>query len=201
MRNSNRSGNESSLLSRSRSRITLARRSATLILLAATAFSASYSNGDDKAQVNATSSAAPKVATLKEVSVTPDVSEKVAVADKLKLADKAATETKSKAKETAEEPVLDRSVLIPTTGKSVLPSDVSVSKDSGTVEIHVNEANLVEVLRMLSMQSNTNILPSKEVRGSVTANLYDVTVKEALPEQEVQPVLYNIASKELPMPP
>ena len=65
-------------------------------------------------------------------------------------------------------------------GKSVSASEVAVSKDSGTVEIHVNDANLVEVLRMLSMQANTNILPSKDVRGTITANLYDVTIKEAL---------------------
>jgi type IV pilus assembly protein PilQ len=56
---------------------------------------------------------------------------------------------------------------------------VSVS-DAGTVEIHVNEANLVEVLRMLSLQSQKNIVASKEVRGTVTANLYNVTIKEAL---------------------
>ncbi len=53
-------------------------------------------------------------------------------------------------------------------------------KDAGTVEIHVNDANLVEVLRMLSLQSQKNIIASKDVRGTVTANLYDVTVKEAL---------------------
>ena len=64
-------------------------------------------------------------------------------------------------------------------GQSVSNSEVSVS-DAGTVEIHVNDANLVEVLRMLSLQTQKNILPSKEVRGSVTANLYDVTVREAL---------------------
>ncbi len=64
-------------------------------------------------------------------------------------------------------------------GQSVSSSEVSVS-DAGTVEIHVNDANLVEVLRMLSLQTQKNILPSKEVRGSVTANLYDVTVREAL---------------------
>jgi type IV pilus assembly protein PilQ len=58
-------------------------------------------------------------------------------------------------------------------------SPVKVS-DSGTVEIHVNDANIGEVLRMLSLQLERNILPSKEVRGTVTANLYDVTVKEAL---------------------
>src|SRR5262249_18298800 len=56
---------------------------------------------------------------------------------------------------------------------------VNVS-DAGTVEIHVNEANLVEVLRMLSLQSQKNIIASKDVRGTVTANLYNVTIKEAL---------------------
>src|SRR5207247_4378378 len=58
-------------------------------------------------------------------------------------------------------------------------SEVSVS-DVGTVEIHVNDANLVEVLRMLSLQSQKNIIASKDVRGTITANLYDVTVREAL---------------------
>lgn len=58
-------------------------------------------------------------------------------------------------------------------------SQVNVS-DAGTVEIHVNEAPLVEVLRMLSLQSQKNIVASKDVRGSVTAHLYGVTMKEAL---------------------
>ncbi|HEY8667327.1 MAG TPA: secretin and TonB N-terminal domain-containing protein [Tepidisphaeraceae bacterium] len=66
-----------------------------------------------------------------------------------------------------------------TDGHSVSASEVNVS-DAGTVEIHVNDANLVEVLRMLSMQSQKNIIASKAVNGSVTANLYDVTVREAL---------------------
>lgn len=65
------------------------------------------------------------------------------------------------------------------TGQSVTDAQVNVS-DEGTVEIHVNDANLNEVLRMLSLQLQKNILPSKEVRGTVTANLYDVTVREAL---------------------
>src|SRR5438552_18781920 len=64
-------------------------------------------------------------------------------------------------------------------GTSVNSTDVAVS-ETGTVEIHVNEANLVEVLRMLSLQSQKNIVASKEVNGKVTANLYGVTVKEAL---------------------
>lgn len=64
-------------------------------------------------------------------------------------------------------------------GTSLATTDVNVS-DAGTVEIHVNDANLVEVLRMLSLQSQRNIIASKDVRGTVTANLYDVTVREAL---------------------
>jgi len=64
-------------------------------------------------------------------------------------------------------------------GRSVSKSEVKVS-DEGTVEIHVNDASLVEVLRMLSLQAQKNILASKEVRGTVTANLYNVTIREAL---------------------
>jgi type IV pilus assembly protein PilQ len=64
-------------------------------------------------------------------------------------------------------------------GTSASAASVNVS-DAGTVEIHVNEANLVEVLRMLSLQSQKNIIASKDVRGTVTANLYNVTIKEAL---------------------
>ncbi|HEX3355740.1 MAG TPA: secretin and TonB N-terminal domain-containing protein [Tepidisphaeraceae bacterium] len=67
----------------------------------------------------------------------------------------------------------------PSEGQSVTATDVSVS-DTGTVEIHVNDANLVEVLRMLSMQSQRNIIASNQVNGHVTANLYGVTVREAL---------------------
>jgi type IV pilus assembly protein PilQ len=59
------------------------------------------------------------------------------------------------------------------------PQTVAV-KDLGTVEVHVNDASLVEVLKMLSLQSQRNIVASKEVRGTITANLYDVTIKEAL---------------------
>lgn len=64
-------------------------------------------------------------------------------------------------------------------GKSISSSDVAVSP-AGTVEIHVDDASLVQVLRMLSLQSQRNIIASKEVGGTVTANLYDVTIKEAL---------------------
>ncbi|MGN6725836.1 MAG: hypothetical protein ACTHLZ_07950, partial [Tepidisphaeraceae bacterium] len=58
--------------------------------------------------------------------------------------------------------------------------DVRFNDVQGTVEMHVNGANLVEVLRMLSTQAQRNIIASKSVRGSVTANLYGVTIKQAL---------------------
>lgn len=64
-------------------------------------------------------------------------------------------------------------------GQPVRPGQVNVS-ETGTVEIHVVDANLLEVLRMLAAQSQKNIIASKEVRGVVTANLYDVTIREAL---------------------
>jgi type IV pilus assembly protein PilQ len=67
----------------------------------------------------------------------------------------------------------------PAEGQKLSDSEVNVN-DEGTVEIHVNDASLIEVLRMLSLQTQKNIMPSKDVRGTVTANLYDVTVREAL---------------------
>ena len=73
----------------------------------------------------------------------------------------------------------DEPTTAPVEGQSLSDTDVKVN-DVGTVEIHVNDASLTEVLRMLSLQLQRNILPSKDVRGTVTANLYDVTVKEAL---------------------
>lgn len=62
----------------------------------------------------------------------------------------------------------------------IAEGDVAFDGNAGTVEIHVNGADLVEVLRMLSLQSQKNIIASKHVTGTVTANLYNVTVREAL---------------------
>jgi type IV pilus assembly protein PilQ len=66
---------------------------------------------------------------------------------------------------------------VPTTQNAT--GQVSVS-DSGAVEIHVKNANLLDVLRLLSQQSQKNIVASKEVTGTVTADLYNVTIHEAL---------------------
>jgi type IV pilus assembly protein PilQ len=57
---------------------------------------------------------------------------------------------------------------------------VSFDATAETVEINVSDANLVDVLRMLSVQSRKNIIASKDVNGIVTCNLFDVTVDEAL---------------------
>ncbi|KKK58472.1 hypothetical protein LCGC14_3044110, partial [marine sediment metagenome] len=52
--------------------------------------------------------------------------------------------------------------------------------DTGTVELHVQGADLRRVLQLLSTQSKTNIIASKEVQGTVTADLYGVTFTQAL---------------------
>lgn len=50
----------------------------------------------------------------------------------------------------------------------------------GTFEIHVQGADLRGVLQLLSTQGRRNIVATKEVMGTVTADLYGVTFKEAL---------------------
>jgi type IV pilus assembly protein PilQ len=83
---------------------------------------------------------------------------------------------------TSQDPFADSEAIpvLPAEPKSLKSGDVKYDQEQGTVEIHVNDAAIVEVLRMLSAQSQKNIIASKEVKGTVTANLYGVTVKEAL---------------------
>lgn len=57
--------------------------------------------------------------------------------------------------------------------------DISVSPYL-SVTIHVQDTELATVLRMLSMQSQKNIIANSNVSASVTADLYDVTFYEAL---------------------
>ena len=49
-----------------------------------------------------------------------------------------------------------------------------------TVDIFVQDEDITDVLRMLSLQSQRNIVASREVTGTVSANLYGVTFFEAL---------------------
>ncbi len=58
-------------------------------------------------------------------------------------------------------------------------ADLNVN-ERGTVELHVQGADLRRVLQLLSTQSRTNIIATKDVQGTVTADLYEVTFTEAL---------------------
>ena len=58
-------------------------------------------------------------------------------------------------------------------------TDVRLSRP-GTFEIHVQGADLRGVLQLLSTQGRKNIVATKEVTGTVTADLYGVTFTEAL---------------------
>jgi type IV pilus assembly protein PilQ len=64
-------------------------------------------------------------------------------------------------------------------GNEPAGEDVSVT-DAGRVELHVQGADLRRVLQLLSTQSKTNIIATKDVTGKVTADLYGVTFIEAL---------------------
>ena len=56
---------------------------------------------------------------------------------------------------------------------------VSVS-DRGTVELHVAGIPLADVLQLLSLEGQRNIIASPNVKGTVTAHLYDATFEDAL---------------------
>ncbi len=51
---------------------------------------------------------------------------------------------------------------------------------TGSIELHVKGDQLANVLELLSQQYRLNIVASKNAKGQVTADLYDVTVEEAL---------------------
>ncbi len=66
-------------------------------------------------------------------------------------------------------------------GQSIpdLEGKVKVDRE-GVVDLHVNDEDLANVLQMLSIQSQKNIISSKNVSATVTANLYGVTFYEAM---------------------
>ena len=71
----------------------------------------------------------------------------------------------------------------PAVGQDVEPesTDTPVEVTSyGTVDMAVQDADLVQVLEMLSIQGQRNIIAGRDVSATVTANLYDVTFEEAL---------------------
>jgi len=54
------------------------------------------------------------------------------------------------------------------------------NSERGTVELHVADLPLSTVLRLLSLEGQRNIIASPNVKGTVTANLYNVTFEQAL---------------------
>lgn len=64
-------------------------------------------------------------------------------------------------------------------GDGIGDGEVSVSSYL-TVDLHVQDTDLADVLKMLSIQSHKNIIMSRNVAATVTADLYDVTFYEAL---------------------
>ncbi len=64
-------------------------------------------------------------------------------------------------------------------GSGEFGGDVSIDENF-LVDLHVSDEDLANVLQMLSIQSQRNIVASRAVSASITANLYGVTFYEAL---------------------
>jgi len=52
--------------------------------------------------------------------------------------------------------------------------------DAGLLDVHIRDVELATVLEMLSYQTRTNIVGTNSVQGRVSANLYSVTLEQAL---------------------
>ena len=62
-----------------------------------------------------------------------------------------------------------------------LPQGQTVEVGSfGEIDLHVKDLDLTKVLQLLSIQSQRNIIASRNVAGTVSADLYDVDFYEAL---------------------
>ncbi len=59
------------------------------------------------------------------------------------------------------------------------PEEVRLTP-AGMLEVHIRNAALPDVLRMISVETRRNISVSPSVRGTVTADLYGVTLEDAL---------------------
>jgi type IV pilus assembly protein PilQ len=78
-------------------------------------------------------------------------------------------------------PVLAISAILACPSVAIAQDEGTVEMtDYGTVTLTVKDTDLATVLEMLAIQSKKNIVASKGVSATVTANLYDVTFDEAL---------------------
>jgi type IV pilus assembly protein PilQ len=58
--------------------------------------------------------------------------------------------------------------------------DIVAVTEAGRLEVHVRDTAITTVLEMLSYQARSNIVASTSVQGTVSANLYGLTLGEAL---------------------
>ncbi|MDI9404034.1 MAG: hypothetical protein QM516_09195, partial [Limnohabitans sp.] len=65
-----------------------------------------------------------------------------------------------------------------TSSAEVRPTEGQAVAETFTVQFQ--DTDILQALQMLAMQGRRNIVASKGVTGTVTANLFDVTVTEAL---------------------
>lgn len=80
-------------------------------------------------------------------------------------------------------PLADAGLFAPTAdgGDDAPASDAIVRiADDMTVEMHLADESLANVLQLLAMQAQRNIVAGKNVNATVSANLYGVTLHEAL---------------------
>lgn len=63
---------------------------------------------------------------------------------------------------------------------TTIPANGVDVTERGTVELHVADMPLAQVLQLLSLKGQRNIITSPNVQGTVTANLYNVTFEQAL---------------------
>jgi type IV pilus secretin PilQ/predicted competence protein len=66
------------------------------------------------------------------------------------------------------------------TSTNLNQATVNVGVDGTVDQLNVQDMDINTALHFLSLQSKRNIIASKEVKGSVTANLYNVTFAQAL---------------------
>ena len=67
----------------------------------------------------------------------------------------------------------------PAAGAEPVKTELTVT-DAGRFQLHVQGTDIRKVLQLLSTRSETNIIATKDVTGTVTADLYGVTFTEAL---------------------
>ena len=68
----------------------------------------------------------------------------------------------------------------PESGQPEPAASQVAATDTGLLDIHIRDVDITALLEMLSYQARTNIVATTSVAGSVSANLYDMTLSEVL---------------------